>query len=160
MDTILKKLFNELDKRDVTIYDFAKQTGIPKERIYKWKQGAGIPKLKDSEIIKAWLSEEVTTNQVKDDSSEYHPNYQKKYLDLMERNNKTFERYITVNLNSIEGSQVQLTSLAVVQLNQLALIRAKIEGRPVAKLQDEINKEIAGVKTAKNGKDAGIQGKG
>ena len=75
-------------------------------------------------------------------------------------NRKSFEDRIQANLNSITESQAQLASLAVVQLNQLALIRANLEGRPVAKLQDEINKEIAGVKTAKSGKDAGIRDKG
>ena len=73
---------------------------------------------------------------------------------------KSFEDRIQANLNAISESQAQLVSLAVVQLNQLALIRAKLEGRPVAKLQDEINKEISGVLPVKSGKDVGIRDKG
>ena len=72
---------------------------------------------------------------------------------------KSFEERIQANLNSIMESQAQIQHVAVVQLNQLALVRAKLEGRPVAKVQDEINRELAGVGHVKSDKGAGIRGK-
>lgn len=53
-----------MEKRNVSVYKFSKETGIPKERIYKWLQGKGKPKLEDSAAITKWLNlkgmEEVT----------------------------------------------------------------------------------------------------
>lgn len=74
-------------------------------------------------------------------------------------NRRSFEERIQANLDSLKGNQNQLARLAVLQLNQLALIRAYLEDRPVAAVQDEINKEIAGVATVKTGKGAGKTGK-
>lgn len=54
-------LFNELKKKGVTIYQFSKETGIPKERVYKWEQGKGTPKEEDAQRIRAWIGEKVTT---------------------------------------------------------------------------------------------------
>lgn len=54
-------LFKELARRGVTIYSFSSQTGIPKSRIYQWKNGNGTPKADDAEIIKRWLGQEVAT---------------------------------------------------------------------------------------------------
>lgn len=60
-ESIRDILFKELKKRGVTVYKFAKDTGIPKERVYKWEQKKGAPKEDDAALIRKWIGENVTT---------------------------------------------------------------------------------------------------
>lgn len=59
MLTDLTILFDEIEKRGMTIASFAKKTGIPVDRIYQWKNKRGHPKTKDAEKIQQFLSEPV-----------------------------------------------------------------------------------------------------
>lgn len=51
-------LLKELKKRDVKIPRFSKETGIPKDRIYKWLQEGNNPKADDEKKITAWIKME------------------------------------------------------------------------------------------------------
>lgn len=53
---LVNKLLLELDRRKVKIPTFAKETGIPKDRIYKWIQERTNPKFEDAQVILAWLA--------------------------------------------------------------------------------------------------------
>jgi transcriptional regulator with XRE-family HTH domain len=149
MTKSLRYIVKEIQlKRGWTVEQVAESIGYSRVHLTREMQ-----KKTENETLKQTLvkaHENVLSTLQNNVISEQQPDYSR----------RSFEKTIQANLNSIEESQAQLASLAVVQLNQLALIRAKLEGRPVAKVQDEINKDIAGVKPVKNGKDAGIRDKG
>lgn len=54
MNTITKQLFDELQKRGLTITEFAKITGIPRTRVYSWEHRAN-PKARDEYKILQFL---------------------------------------------------------------------------------------------------------
>lgn len=49
------KLFSTLKLLKVSVPKFSLETGIPKDRIYKWKQEGTSPKSEDEATIQAWL---------------------------------------------------------------------------------------------------------
>lgn len=51
-------LLKELKKREVKIPRFSKETGIPKDRVYKWIQEGNNPKADDEKKITAWIKME------------------------------------------------------------------------------------------------------
>ena len=55
-------LFEKLQQAGLSVYQFSKDTGIPKGRIYQWRRGNGNPKAEDSEIIDAYLEQKLTPN--------------------------------------------------------------------------------------------------
>ena len=159
MTQIHEELFNELAKMGITIYEFARRTGIPKERVYKWRDRGSSIKPADVEKIKAFLSDNSV---LPSDADKAGGDYQQKYMDLLERNNRTFENSWLVSLGSLMEMQQQLRAMSVTQLNQLARIRAKVEGKQLSKVQAEINTEIADAVPAgtETGIPVGSQGKG
>lgn len=57
-NTLIVNLLDELKKRNVKIPQFSKDTGIPKDRVYKWIQEGNNPKADDEKKIIAWIKEE------------------------------------------------------------------------------------------------------
>lgn len=64
INPLVVKLYEKLAKENMKVPEFARMTGIPKDRIYKWKQEGTNPKADDEATIKAFLY---------GDSIEYHP---------------------------------------------------------------------------------------
>jgi predicted transcriptional regulator len=56
------KLLDVMKSRGVKIPAFSKQTGIPKDRIYKWFQQGTHPKAEDYMLIEKWLNGENSNN--------------------------------------------------------------------------------------------------
>lgn len=65
MDKLVEKLFAELKRRRVSVPDLEHITGIPRDRIYKWKQQGSRPKTEDEATIKAWLNDEEVVDKDK-----------------------------------------------------------------------------------------------
>lgn len=59
---LVEILSNKLAEKNISVYKFSKDIGIPKERIYKWQQGKGFPKSEDVELITTWLKEQNDFN--------------------------------------------------------------------------------------------------
>ena len=53
---LVVKLFKKLKLFKVSVPLFADQTGIPKDRVYKWKQENTSPKAEDVKLINEWIS--------------------------------------------------------------------------------------------------------
>jgi hypothetical protein len=89
-----------------------------------------------------------------------HPDHVK-YVRLLEDNIEFLKGVMTSNLGNISASQQHLRALAIAQLNQMAKLRAREEGKSVAKVMAEINKEVADAALSIEQKDilAGILGK-
>lgn len=51
------KLLEAMKKRGVNVPNFSKQTGIPKDRIYKWYQQGTNIKPEDALIVDKWINE-------------------------------------------------------------------------------------------------------
>jgi transcriptional regulator with XRE-family HTH domain len=98
-------LFKELAQRGVTIYSFSSQTGIPKSRVYQWKNGNGTPKADDAEIIRKWISQEVAILE------EPLPQYGTITMPVAERieelknDKRVLQETIASNLQTIHASQ-------------------------------------------------------
>jgi hypothetical protein len=57
-NNLVDSLFEKLKREKISVPKFAAQTGIPKDRVYKWKQEGTSPKAEDERKIKAWMSGE------------------------------------------------------------------------------------------------------
>lgn len=51
MSNIVAILLDNLQKIDMSVYEFSKRVGIPKGRIYQWIRGNGIPKAEDVPVL-------------------------------------------------------------------------------------------------------------
>lgn len=61
-NTLKDRVKEALERRGVKIPALAKQSGIPKDRIYAWYRDNTDPKMKDVERLENWLSEEKPSN--------------------------------------------------------------------------------------------------
>lgn len=52
---LINNLLKELERRQISIPDFAKQVNIPVARVYKWKQRGGGIKGDDALTVSNWL---------------------------------------------------------------------------------------------------------
>lgn len=101
-------LFNELEKRRTSIYQFSKETGIPKGRIYKWKDGDGNPKENDIKTINKWLSQGIGLSTVLDipiPKKEIHSIPVEEYIQTLKQSNNALTLSISSNLDTIQASQ-------------------------------------------------------
>ncbi|MDF2189765.1 LexA family transcriptional regulator [Paraflavitalea sp. CAU 1676] len=58
INPLVVKLYEKLAKQNIKVPEFSRMTGIPKDRIYKWRQEGTSPKSEDEATIKAFLEEE------------------------------------------------------------------------------------------------------
>jgi transcriptional regulator with XRE-family HTH domain len=144
--SIKEILFKELDKRGVSIYRFAIDSGIPKSRINQWKRGNGNPKENDIRIIQEWLGQlpaPLPESVVNDDQ----PNYgtitipAADYINELKKHNSILENAILVSLTAIQGVQksqgdglAHFASEVITKLNeiQLALSSVSKEMPPIS----------------------------
>lgn len=56
MHEIVEILYKELKNRRLSVPEFEELTGIPKDRVYKWKQQGSRPKPDDEKIIHDFLN--------------------------------------------------------------------------------------------------------
>lgn len=59
---LVARLFNDLKASKISVPQFAKETGIPKDRVYKWKQQGTAPKADDEQMIIDWINANVDVN--------------------------------------------------------------------------------------------------
>jgi len=62
INPLVIKLYEKLASENIKIPEFSRMTGIPKDRIYKWKQEGTSPKSEDEATIRAYLNEEIGEN--------------------------------------------------------------------------------------------------
>lgn len=55
MSIKLADLFEEIERRGLSVAQFARQAGIPEDRVYQWKAGRGNPKGGDLVKIQDWV---------------------------------------------------------------------------------------------------------
>lgn len=55
MSIKLADLFEEIERRGLSVARFAKEAGIPEDRVYQWKAGRGNPKGGDLVKIQNWI---------------------------------------------------------------------------------------------------------
>lgn len=61
LNPLVDKLLSEMKHRKVKVPQFAEESGIPKDRVYKWKQEGTNPKSEDVELINNWINGESST---------------------------------------------------------------------------------------------------
>lgn len=59
MSNNLAYLFEEIERRGLSVAEFARQTGIKEDRVYQWKAGRGNPKGEDLVKIQSWISDDA-----------------------------------------------------------------------------------------------------
>lgn len=55
INPLVVKLYEKLAKENIKVPEFSRMTGIPKDRIYKWKQEGTNPKAEDEATLKAYI---------------------------------------------------------------------------------------------------------
>ncbi len=83
---------------------------------------------------------ETVHNIASEQESEY---YKQQYLDLLKSTNETLKDTVALSLNSVLENQRILRAISSTDLNQSVRIRAKLEGKSIEKVRDEINRELA-----------------
>lgn len=144
-------LFNEIQKRGLTVAKFAKKTGIPVDRVYQWKKGNGKPKAEDARIITDWLNnkpEKVQEAKIDDPlpfggvrvtllDYIHEIQQQKDFLqELLRENMIKVAANLEIVVGKAEGLQFDLISGRETVLKSLA----RIEDKPVLSLLNESDK--------------------
>ena len=62
MSNIAAILLDNLQKIDMSVYEFSKRLGIPKGRIYQWTRGNGSPKVEDVPVLIKRKSKKTNDN--------------------------------------------------------------------------------------------------
>lgn len=55
----IQLILNKIKETNLNISKIAKETGIPKERFYKWVKGENMPKAIDADKLRHWASENL-----------------------------------------------------------------------------------------------------
>lgn len=53
---LVEELYKTLKRLDLGVPEFEQETGIPSDRVYKWKKQATVPKTNDYLVLEDWLS--------------------------------------------------------------------------------------------------------
>lgn len=145
------RLFKTLKEKHISVRRFAADSGIPLDRIYKWKQQDSGPGLEDFAIIKNWIdngtyphNSEITPHPVK--SSDYISELKERIQELkqdkedLKREKETLYRLIDSNLAALAASQ-QIT-----QAQLKASIKWHVE-QAAGKDQKKAIQELAKINT-------------
>jgi hypothetical protein len=93
-----------MEKRKIKVPVFAKQTGIPKDRVYKWLQQGNNPKAEDEKKIAGWIDGEKRMEKVPQNEkapAESEDVYRDKYIKLLEDDQTFFKEMLRSSLGSI-----------------------------------------------------------
>lgn len=152
----------------------SRQTGIGADRLYKLKDGRAALDY-DEGLLLAKHFGIITNSGAKDQ----HPDHVK-YVELLERNNRTLEGSIQLSLDAIQrtlkraddkqeetavnlgrvlGNQDVLMKMLQVSLEQTADIQGQLRGRPAAEAISEAGKKLRGDGRAGGAGRKGQQGK-
>lgn len=112
---LIVTLLNELKKREVKIPRFSKETGIPKDRVYKWIQEGNNPKADDEKKIISWIKMEKSPLPQK---AEEEKTTLTEALEIIKQQNAFLQRLVESNL----------AGLSMDVNNNSAAIRAEIRG--------------------------------
>jgi predicted DNA-binding transcriptional regulator AlpA len=110
--------------RRVRVPQLAAETGIPKDRIYKWFSEGSNPKANDVTVLDAWIAKKQMENpfekipQMENDSRD-HVHYLEKHIALLEK-----IRTIEISLNTVEHNQKVMHQQTVLLLGLLARMLA------------------------------------
>lgn len=115
VNPLVGQLLTEMEKRNVNIPAFSKETKIPKDRIYKWKQEGTAPKEEDAKRIKEWLKMEKSPNEQL----------------LQEENFSKLRGLVIERLTQIEANLRALNSTVIE-------IKHKVTGESVTKISLEL----------------------
>jgi DNA-binding phage protein len=131
---LVVNLLEELKKRKVKIPTFSKETGIPKDRIYKWIQEGNNPKADDEKKIYAWIKMEKAPNEEHNGASQSSENAKTltEALAIIKQQNAFLQRMIESNLNGIARD---LNTL----YNEELRTRAEVRGYSQRQIYKEVN---------------------
>jgi ferritin len=122
------------------------QTGIAKDRIYKWIQGKAQPKAYDTQKLVEFLNDPdlPLTNPAEAD-------YQSKYLESVEKQNRLLEqenarlaRIVSSELSALSRNQDTALLFARTVLEEFADLKALVLKKPVKDVREAINKKLSG----------------
>ena len=66
---LIYRLLETLKRERISVPIFSIETGIPKDRVYKWKQQDTNPKSEDEKVILAWLDKmDIVPHEIKEDA--------------------------------------------------------------------------------------------
>jgi len=149
--------------------DIAMELGYSRPYFSKLMGDNGKPNADHLSHLKAtfpFLNDNVETLVASEPESDryaarHHPDHVK-YMRALESNIEFLKGLLVSNLGNISVGQQHLRALAIAQLNQMAKLRAREEGKSVAKVMAEINKDVADAALSLEQKDilADILGKG
>jgi hypothetical protein len=128
--TIVELLYEAIENRDLSVPKFSKQTGIPKDRVYKWKQENTAPKSDDEKIIRNWLNMENVPSEgmVNEDQVAYYSGP----VDL----GKEFGK--------LKEWQIMVDATLEVLIAELVPLIAKTTGKSNAGVFSQMQRDIAG----------------
>lgn len=141
---LVNSLFEKLKEKKISVPKFSEATGIPKDRVYKWKYEGTSPKSEDEKTIREWLNMEKAPREngatsknapVSDFKPQHAPDYRDDIIALLKEKSNSEARktlqYLEVN-NALLKATVQV----------LAKIQASLDKRKLKDVQIEMNNLI------------------
>lgn len=135
------------EKRGISQQELSTKTGIPKDRIAKWEQGKGSPKVDDARKLEAYFKEDVPREKVEEKpdltakrglelgkTGTGAIDYKEKYISLLEKNLADIEernKEIMLSLADLRrGQNSQTAILRVMQDMLYPLVAEKKKQKP------------------------------
>jgi predicted DNA-binding transcriptional regulator AlpA len=117
MDTVKQRMKHE----NVNPRQLSKLTGIPVDRIYKWMNKGFQPKANDAEILRAWLSSNITED-VPHEKSPGDRDFKEKYYQQLEKNTHLEEKvdHVQVSLVEMGKNMMDLATRILVGQEEIA----------------------------------------
>lgn len=145
MSNRIKEIVKQIQfKNDWTVAQVAESIGYSRVHLTRAiKEGSDFVEKalmdKHRSVFVDQIAETVQTI-AQEEATEY---YKQQYLDLLKSTNDTLRDTVALSLNSVLENQRILRAISSTDLNQSARIRAKLEGKSIEKVRDEINRELA-----------------
>lgn len=157
-DPIGETLLKTRKERKVSVPVLAHLLGIPKDRIYKWEQGAATPQYEDRVKIEEWIKNGNwnkiprgnNTSPIPQPESKYNldANAVNPYLKLLEDNDRFFKteyHNLLVSLNKIIEIGLRSEELIKLNLEHIGNVEAHLKEVEPDIVHEQINSQIAGM---------------
>jgi DNA-binding phage protein len=145
---LINKLISEMQTREKKITDVARETGIPKDRIYKWIQQGNNPKAADEKALELWINlhfSDVKAGSEAKKNPDDAEDFRAKYIKQLEKENQYLQDIVKTNLTlvlaTVRTISARQLGTGVVALKSLERLE-KSAGHKPGSLVKEADKEI------------------
>lgn len=142
-------LLGVMKSKGINIPKFSKETGIPKDRVYKWYQQGTNPKPEDALLVEKWINDNADFLAVDDQKvivgevKQFIPDKDKQITTLQYENIQLRLNSLETNLNEVLSNQKVMMAMLSVAMSNAAEFYSGGNKAKAADLKDKMRTEIA-----------------